>query len=77
MPGESHGRRSLVGYSPRGQKESDTTERLYFTKIEINDMDKNKAEPGRWRAAVVGVGLGEGKVITGAQSRRRRGSEEI
>ena len=26
--GESHGRRSLVGYSPWGHKESDTTERL-------------------------------------------------
>ena len=26
--GESHGGRSLVGYSPRGCKESDTTERL-------------------------------------------------
>ena len=26
-----HGRRSLVGYSPRGCKESDTTERLHFT----------------------------------------------
>ena len=25
LPGESHGRRSLVGYSPRGRKESDTT----------------------------------------------------
>ena len=24
-----HGRRSLVGYSPRGGKESDTTERLH------------------------------------------------
>ena len=30
FPGESHGRRSLVGYSPRGRKESDTTERLHF-----------------------------------------------
>ena len=28
LPGESHGRRSLVGYSPRGHKEQDTTERL-------------------------------------------------
>ena len=28
LPGESHGQRSLVGYSPRGHKESDTTERL-------------------------------------------------
>ena len=30
LPGESHGRRSLVGYSPQGCKESDTTERLHF-----------------------------------------------
>ena len=31
LPGKSHGRRSLVGYSPWGHKESDTTERLHFT----------------------------------------------
>ena len=30
LPGESHGRRNLVGYSPRGRKESDTTERFHF-----------------------------------------------
>ena len=30
LPGKSHGRRSLVGYSPRGCKESDTTELLHF-----------------------------------------------
>ena len=30
LPGESHGQRSLVGYSPQGHKESDTTERLHF-----------------------------------------------
>ena len=29
LPGESHGQRSLVGYSPKGLKESDTTERLW------------------------------------------------
>ena len=28
--GKSYGQRSLVGYSPRGHKESDTTERLHF-----------------------------------------------
>ena len=28
LPGESHGQRSLAGYSPWGHKESDTTERL-------------------------------------------------
>ena len=30
LPGESHGQRSLVGYSPRGRKELDMTERLHF-----------------------------------------------
>ena len=30
LPGESHERRSLVGYSPWGCKESDMTERLHF-----------------------------------------------
>ena len=30
LPGKSHGQRSLVGYSPWGLKESDTTEPLYF-----------------------------------------------
>ena len=37
LPGESHGQRSLVGCSPQGHKESDTTERLsthsWFTKF--------------------------------------------
>ena len=31
LPGKSHGGRSLVGYGPRGHKESDTTEQLHFT----------------------------------------------
>ena len=30
LPGESHGGRSLVGYSPWGHKDSDGTERLHF-----------------------------------------------
>ena len=30
LPGKSHGRRSLVGFSPWGRKELDTTERLHF-----------------------------------------------
>ena len=33
LPGESHGRRSLVGYSPQGRKESDTTERVHFSSL--------------------------------------------
>ena len=31
LSGESHGWRSMVGYSPWGRKESDTTKRLHFT----------------------------------------------
>ena len=31
LPGKSYGQRSLVGCSPWGRKESDTTERLPFT----------------------------------------------
>ena len=30
LPGKSHGQRNLVGYSPWGPKELDTTERLHF-----------------------------------------------
>ena len=30
LPGKSHGRRSLVGCSPWGREESDTTEQLHF-----------------------------------------------
>ena len=30
LPGKSHGGRSLVGYSPWGHKELDTTEQLHF-----------------------------------------------
>ena len=33
LPGKSYGQRSLVGYSPRSRKESDTTERLYKSEL--------------------------------------------
>ena len=33
LPGESHGQRSLAGYSPLGCKELDTTEATYLTGI--------------------------------------------
>ena len=35
LPGKFHGLRSLVGYSPWGHKESDTTERLHFHRPNI------------------------------------------
>ena len=34
LPGESHGQRSLVGYSPWHHKEEDTTEQLTFSGLE-------------------------------------------
>ena len=35
LPGESHGGRRLVGYSPWGRKESDTTEQLYYLSLSL------------------------------------------
>ena len=37
LPRESHGQKSVVGYSPWGRKESDTTERLHFIITEDGD----------------------------------------
>ena len=36
LPGEFHGRRSLVGYSPWGRKESHKTERLHLLACEMS-----------------------------------------
>ena len=36
LPGKPHGKRSLVGYSPGGCKESDTTERLTLTQLNLS-----------------------------------------
>ena len=33
LPGESHGQRSLAGFSPQGRKESDTTEATQHTRL--------------------------------------------
>ena len=42
LPGESHGWRSLVGCSPWGRWESDTTERLTFT-FHFHALEKEMA----------------------------------
>ena len=39
LPRESHGQRSLAGYSPRGPKELDMTEQLHFLYIQ-DDVDR-------------------------------------
>ena len=38
LPGESHGQRILVGYSPWGRKGSDTTEQLTLTEYHPSDI---------------------------------------
>ena len=44
LPGKSHGRRSLVGYSPWGRKESDMTERLrfHFLYSKLTEVESNQ-----------------------------------
>ena len=66
LPGKSHGRSSLVGCSPRGREESDTTERLpfHFSLSCIGEGNgnplqcsclKNPRDRRAWWAAVYGV----------------------
>ena len=73
LPGKSHGQRSLVGCSPWGREESDTTGRLHFhfsllcigegngNPLQCSCLE-NPRDGGAWLAAVYGV----------AQSRTRR-----
>ena len=66
LPGKSHGRRSLVGCSPWGREESDTTESLHFhfSLSYIGERNgnphqcsclENPRDGGAWWAAVYGV----------------------
>ena len=66
LPGKSHGQRSLVGCSPWGREESDTTERLPFhfllsctgegngNPLQCSCLE-NPRDGGAWWAAVYGV----------------------
>ena len=66
LPGKSHGRRSPVGCSPWGRKESDTTERLHFH-VSLSCIGEGNGNPlqcsclenprdgGAWWAAICGV----------------------
>ena len=66
LPGKSHGQRSLVGCSPWGHEESDTTERLHFhfslscigegngNTLQCSCLD-NSRDGGAWWAAVYEV----------------------
>ena len=66
LPGKSHGRRSLVGCSPWGCEESDTTEWLHFhfslscfgegsgNPLQCSCLE-NPRDSGAWWAALCGV----------------------
>ena len=66
LPGKSHGWRSLVGCSPWGHEESDTTERLHFhfsiscigegngTPLPYSCLE-NPRDRGAWWAAIYGI----------------------
>ena len=66
LPGKSHGWRNLVGCSPWGREESDTTERLHFH-FSLSCIGEGNGDPlqcsclenprdgGAWRGAVYGV----------------------
>ena len=66
LPGKSHGWRSLVGCSPWGHEESDTTERLHFhfslscigegngNSFQCSCLE-NPRDGGAWWAALFGV----------------------
>ena len=66
LPGKSHGRRGLVGCSPWGYKELDTTERLHFD-FSLSCIGEGNGNPlqysclenprdgGAWWAAISGV----------------------
>ena len=66
LPGKSHGQRNLVGCSPWGLEESDTTERLHFhfslacigegngNPLQCSCLE-NPRDGGAWWAAVYGV----------------------
>ena len=41
LPGKFHGQRNLVNYSPRGRKESGTTERCHFTSLHFTSLQAN------------------------------------
>ena len=90
LPGKSHGWRSLVGYSPWGRYESDTTERLHFH-FSLSRIGEGNGNPlqcsclenprdgGAWWAAIYGIAQSRTRLtrLSSSSSRaRQRGQEE-
>ena len=86
LPGKSHVRRSLVGRSPWGHEESDTTERLHFhfslscigegngNPLQCSCME-NPRDGGAWWAAVYGVSQSRTRLkrLSSSSSKEKQG----
>ena len=90
LPGKSHGWRSLVGCSPWGREESDTTEQIcfHFSLSRIGEGNgnpvqcsclENPRDAGAWWAAVYGVAQGRTRLkrLSSSSSSRRLWNKEI
>ena len=69
LPGKSHGRRSLVGCSPWGRKELDTTERLHFHFYALEKEMATHSSVLAWR--IPGMAEPGGLPSMGLQSQTR------
>ena len=65
LAGKSHGRRSLVGCSPWGGSESDTTERLQFHFYALEKEMATHSSVLAWR--IPGTGEPGGRLSLGSQ----------
>ena len=86
LPGKSHGQRSLVGCSPWGGKESDTTERLHFhfslsciregngSPLQCSCLENPRDGGARW-AAVLGVTQSRTRLKRLSSSSSRKGTK--
>ena len=84
LPGKPHGQRSLVGCSPWGRKELDTTQRLHFH-FSLSCIGEGNGNPfqcscleaprdcGAWWAAAYGVAPSRTRLKRLSSSRSREG----
>ena len=87
-PGKSHGWRSLVGYSPWGHEESDTTEQLHFhfslscigegngNPLQCSCLE-NPRDRGAWWAAAYGVAQSRTRLKRLSSSRGKESESDL